>query len=65
MLWMRYHLDPYSMLFHISILDLEFYIKTLSIRIENETRENTGKNKLIDQLVYLRDLLNNMNLPIN
>ena len=65
MLWMRYHLDPYSMLAHISILDLEFYIKTLSTRIENENRENSGKNKLVDQLVYLRDLLNSMNLPIS
>ena len=65
MLWMRYHIDPYSMLSHISILDLEFYIKLLSARIENENRENNGKNKLVDQLVYLRDLLNSMNLPVN
>lgn len=65
MLWMRYHLDPYSMLSNISILDLEFYIKTLSIRIEDENRENTGKNKLLDQLVFLRDYLNSMNLPMN
>ena len=65
MLWTRYHLDPYSMLSRISILDLEFYIKTLSARIENENRENAGKNKLLDQLIYLRDYLNNMNLPMN
>lgn len=64
MLWTRYRLDPYSMLARISILDLEFYIKTLSIRIENEARENNGKNKLLDQLIYLRDLLNSMDLPM-
>ena len=65
MLWMRYHLDPYSMFDRLSMRDLEFYIKTIGMRIERENKENSARNKLVDQLVYLRDLLISMNLPVN
>ena len=64
MLWMRYHMDPYSMFSHLTMMDLEFYIKTLGTKIENENKENSGRNKLIDQLIYLRDTLLNMDLPM-
>lgn len=65
MLWMRYHMDPYSMFSHMTIMDLEFYVKTLGTKIENENKESSGRNKLIDHLIYLRDLLISMDLPMS
>ena len=65
MIWMRYHMDGFSMFSHLTMMDLEFYMKTLGTKIENENKESSARNKLIDHLVYLRDILLSMDLPMN
>lgn len=65
MLLMRYKLDPFLMERSLSIRDLQFYIKTLTYKIEEEQKANKSGNKLMKSLVAIRDILNFMTLPEN
>ena len=41
MLWMRYKMDPFTMLGNISLNDLLFYTQTLTNRLEEEKKNQT------------------------
>ena len=59
MLWMRYKLDPFTMLGNIPLNDMLFYTQTLTNRLEEE-KKNQTQDKLMRCLVQIRDTLNYM-----
>ena len=59
MLWMRYKVDPFSMLRDVTVNDLMFYTETLTNRLEDE-QKNKVQDRLMQSLVQIRDILNYM-----
>lgn len=59
MLWMRYKIDPFTMLSHLSLNDTLFYVQALTNRLEEERKTQSG-DRLMKSLVQIRDVLNYM-----
>lgn len=58
-LWMRYKIDPFSMLKDLTLYDLLFYTEMLTKRLEEESK-NKDQDKLMRCLIGIRDMLNYM-----
>ena len=59
MIWMRYKIDPFTMLRSVTLNDIMFYVQTLTNRLEEEQKNQT-QDKLMKSLVAIRDILNYM-----
>jgi hypothetical protein len=59
MLWMRYKLNPFSMIDNLTIGDLTMYTNQLIDRLEEEQKDKT-QDKLMKSLIAIRDVLNYM-----
>jgi len=59
MLWMRYKIDPFSMLRELTLNDMLFYTENLTHRLEEEQKNQT-QDKLMKCLISIRDTLNYM-----
>lgn len=59
MLWMRYKIDPFSMLKDLTLNDMLFYTENLTHRLEEEAKNQT-QDKLMKCLISIRDTLNYM-----
>jgi hypothetical protein len=59
MLWMRYKLNPFSMVDNLTVSDLTMYTNQLTDRLEEEQKDKT-QDKLMKSLVAIRDVLNYM-----
>jgi hypothetical protein len=59
MLWMRYKLNPFSMVDNLTIGDLTMYTNQLIDRLEEEQKDKT-QDKLMKSLIAIRDVLNYM-----
>lgn len=63
MMFMRYHVDPFSMEHHMTILEFRSFYDLLEKRIVDENKQmerNMGGNKLMKSLAAIRDILNLM-----
>ena len=59
MLWMRYKLNPFSMIDNMTIGDLNMYTTLLTDRLEEEQKDKS-QDKLMKSLIAIRDILNYM-----
>lgn len=60
---MRYKFELFSCEKYITIRDLQFYLKALTGKVEEENEKIQSGNKFVSLLTALRDILNFMSLP--
>lgn len=63
MLFMRYHVDPFSMESHMTMLEFRCFYDLLEKKVVEEQKQMNdamGGNKLMKSLAAIRDILNFM-----
>ena len=63
MLFMRYHVDPFSMESHMTMLEFRSFFDLLEKKVVEEQKQMNdamGGNKLMKSLAAIRDILNFM-----
>lgn len=63
MLFMRYHVDPFSMESHLTMLEFRGFFDLLEKKVVEEQKQMNdamGGNKLMKSLAAIRDILNFM-----
>lgn len=59
-IFMRYKIDFLSMEQHMSMRDFQMFVKMLTHKIEEETKDRKGGDRLMKSLIAIRDHLNYM-----
>lgn len=59
-IFMRYKIDFLSMETHMSMRDFQMFVKMLTHKIEEESKEQKKSDRLMKSLIAIRDHLNYM-----